>query len=173
MFMENILEPKILHSQVLIVQNLVGSLPPMEIDEKQAFSNRLNLIFDLESEPWPKNGRDSRLAREFDLNQRSVYKWFNGQGFPQTEHCIKICKRFNVAWEWLMTGRGSMRPSSLPELSGQEMQGVRKLLESISGRMRNQDALDAHPGGEKRKIERGGLVPKLDKAKKGDDDESK
>ncbi|MGS1071690.1 helix-turn-helix domain-containing protein [Burkholderia glumae] len=80
------------------------------IDERQAFSDRLNLVLDEEGYPPKGSGRQNRLAKEWDLSQKGVRKWLEGEGVPETTRLVEMAKRYGVSFEWLATGRD---PSTL------------------------------------------------------------
>ncbi|MCM2543882.1 helix-turn-helix domain-containing protein [Burkholderia glumae] len=79
-------------------------------DERQAFSDRLNLVLDEEGYPPKGSGRQNRLAKDWGLTQKGVRKWLEGEGVPETTRLIEIAKRYDVSFEWLATGRD---PSTL------------------------------------------------------------
>lgn len=60
------------------------------------------------------HGRQSQLARYYNLKQPSVKKWFDGEAMPEYEICVDLCKRARVHFEWFMTDRG---PKSIDEVS--------------------------------------------------------
>ncbi|QVN18942.1 helix-turn-helix domain-containing protein [Burkholderia pyrrocinia] len=84
------------------------------IDERQAFSDRLNLVLDEEGLPPKGSGRQNQLARDWGLSQKGVRKWLEGEGVPETTRLIEMAKRYNVSFEWLATGRDplTLRPSA-------------------------------------------------------------
>lgn len=83
------------------------------IDEKQAFSARLNLVLDEEGLPPKGRGRQNKLASDWDLSQKGVRKWLEGEGIPETTRLIEMAKRYRVSFEWLATGRDpiTLQPS--------------------------------------------------------------
>ncbi|ENH6337831.1 helix-turn-helix transcriptional regulator [Burkholderia vietnamiensis] len=79
-------------------------------DERQAFSDRLNLVLDEEGLPPKGSGRQNQLAKDWGLSQKGVRKWLEGEGVPETTRLIEMAKRYGVSFEWLATGRN---PSTL------------------------------------------------------------
>jgi len=72
------------------------------------FARRLSLA--MEEEGWPGRGRKARLHRELGPSETAVAKWIDGRGLPSMEHAVKLACLLNVCVEWLLTGRGDMRP---------------------------------------------------------------
>ncbi|WP_186057736.1 hypothetical protein [Burkholderia gladioli] len=75
------------------------------IDERQAFSDRLNLVLDEEGYPPKGSGRHNRLAKDWGLTAKGVRKWVEGEGVPETLRQVEMAKRYGVSFEWLATGR--------------------------------------------------------------------
>ena len=94
------------------------------MDPKKEFAVRFNQVLDEHGYPTKHHGRQERLAKEFDVTPRTVSNWLNGEKLPTYERIIEICKRYNVAIDWLMTGRGLKRP-----LADQEQQHIQDLRE--------------------------------------------
>ncbi|WP_414446838.1 helix-turn-helix domain-containing protein [Burkholderia sp. 22PA0099] len=84
------------------------------IDERQAFSDRLNLVLDDAGYPPKGSGRQNQLAKDWGLSQKGVRKWLEGEGVPETTRLVEMSKRYGVSFEWLATGRHpvSLAPSS-------------------------------------------------------------
>lgn len=74
--------------------------------EKQEFSARLNLVFDDMKIPPKGKGRQEAVGKMFGVGQKGARKWLEGESIPTYERCVEICRRGNVHYEWLMTGRG-------------------------------------------------------------------
>lgn len=105
-----ILEPNVTASQGLIVTSSLTTLSTMSsIDEKQAFSQRMNIVADLLGIPPHGQNRQTELGKMFGVSQKGARKWLMGESIPATEKSIEIAKRANVQFEWFMTGRGPMR----------------------------------------------------------------
>lgn len=85
-----------------------------EISEnKQAFSNRLNAILDLDHIPEKGKGRQGSLAKIFDVSDKGARKWIEGESIPSLERLIDIVKEFKdtgVTIEWLLTGNPLFHP---------------------------------------------------------------
>jgi transcriptional regulator with XRE-family HTH domain len=79
--------------------------PGMPTD-KQQFVNRLAQVTDILK--YPERGRQTQLAKRYNLAQPSVRKWFTGDAMPSHEVLADLCRRSAVSYDWLMTGRGSM-----------------------------------------------------------------
>lgn len=104
------LEPEVTYRQELIVPLRTTILGRM--DEKAAFSKRLNEICDDKDVPPKGENRQSTLGKKFGVSQKGARKWLEGEGFPSIEKLIAIAKWGDIAFEWLVTGRGS---KDLPE----------------------------------------------------------
>ena len=105
-----ILGPKVLIRQALIVTSIKGTIVSM-LNEKEAFTKRLNLALDRSDlgVPAKGKGRQTYVGKLFHVGQKAARKWLEGDGFPKLEQCIYIAKETKVSFEWLMTGRGEMR----------------------------------------------------------------
>jgi hypothetical protein len=108
MFHDAILQPKHVNCQQLFSVFTTCNIPVMEGDEKQLFSERMNLVADILGIPPKGKNRQKLLGKVFHVSQESARKWLSGEGFPKTEQSIEIVKRANVSYEWFMTGRGAM-----------------------------------------------------------------
>ena len=62
----------------------------------------------------PKTQKE--LAKWLDYSQPMINYWLNGEKLPSMETAIKIADKFDVCVEWLITGKGLMRPNDAPEL---------------------------------------------------------
>ena len=76
-------------------------------DEKLAFAKRLNEALDDAKFAAKHDGRQTKLGQEMGVSQKGARKWLEGEAIPETGRLIEIAKRFNVAFEWLATGRGA------------------------------------------------------------------
>jgi transcriptional regulator with XRE-family HTH domain len=56
-----------------------------------------------------ERGRQTALAKQFNLTPNAVRKWLLGEGMPELDVAIAVAKWANVNFEWLMTGRGPKR----------------------------------------------------------------
>ena len=108
MFHDAILQPNVVNCQQLFSVFTTCSIPVMEMDEKQSFSERMNLVADILGIPPKGKNRQKLLGKVFHVSQESARKWLSGEGYPKTEQSIEIVKRANVSYEWFMTGRGAM-----------------------------------------------------------------
>lgn len=77
------------------------------MDEKMAFSNRLNELCDDMGIPPKGENRQQTLGKLFTVSQNGARKWLEGEGFPSTERMIAVAKWGKVSFEWLATGRGT------------------------------------------------------------------
>lgn len=77
--------------------------------EKRKFLERLNEVVSLLG--YQERGRQTQLAKYYDLKQPSVSRWFDGGTMPSYSICVDLCKRAGVCFEWFMTGRGEKKYS--------------------------------------------------------------
>lgn len=87
----------------------------MTINEKTAFADRMNQVADILNIPPKGQNRQALLGKMFHVSQESARKWLAGEGMPQMEKSIEICKKANVSIEWFLTGRGIDRYDNTPE----------------------------------------------------------
>lgn len=117
--------------QELIVRILPSILEPMvTIDEKQAFSDRLNAILDMADIPPKGQGRERVLAKYFGVTEKGARKWIAGDGFPRYKNLVAIVAKFKdtgVTVEWLLTDN----PAYAPDLIRKQM-GISEPSESYS-----------------------------------------
>ncbi len=79
-------------------------------EEKRLFLQRLtDLVNEL---GYPEHGRQTQLAAHYKVTQGAARKWFAAETMPGYEICADLCKRAQVQYEWLMTGRGPKYLSS-------------------------------------------------------------
>lgn len=84
----------------------------MQQGTKHEFAHRLNLALDEHGVPGKFNGRQVAVAKLFGVSQKGAAKWLEGDGMPTLEKSIEICKALNIHVEWLLAGRGPMRPAA-------------------------------------------------------------
>lgn len=87
--------------------------------EKIAFSRRLNEALDDAGFAEKGAGRQVALAAKCKVSQNAVRKWLEGESIPEVSRLMQLAVDFNVAFEWLATGRGEKRatPKADPALS--------------------------------------------------------
>jgi transcriptional regulator with XRE-family HTH domain len=73
-----------------------------------AFAQRLQLALDLAALDKGR-GRTARLAALYGVSRETARKWLGGLSLPELERLIDMATRFEVALEWLATGRGTPR----------------------------------------------------------------
>lgn len=74
---------------------------------KTAFANRLKEI--CEEEGLPDHGRQTALAKRFDVSQQAAKKWLSGESLPEMEKLILIANWARVNITWLVQGTGPKR----------------------------------------------------------------
>lgn len=110
--MAEILGPKVTLGQVPPVteepdhdSDMAGGIRPTKV-ELQEFARRFNVLCDDRGVPPKGKGRQQSVAKIFKVSQKAARKWLEGIGFPEPAMQIVICKHFECAYEWFMTGRG-------------------------------------------------------------------
>ncbi len=102
--------PKVTLRQELNVTYHSDRVLDMRTDqEREAFSQRLNEICDDMGVPPKGNGRQLKVAKQFEVNQKGARKWLEGEAMPQMTTMIAIARWAEVSIEWLITGRGDKR----------------------------------------------------------------
>lgn len=71
---------------------------------REAFASRLNE--ELDRVDYPRQGRASALAREFDVSHTTPGAWLNGS-MPAVSILVKICRRLGLDFTYLCTGERS------------------------------------------------------------------
>ncbi|CDH46980.1 helix-turn-helix domain-containing protein [Candidatus Contendibacter odensensis] len=51
------------------------------------------------------------LARAFEVKSTTIHAWRHGMKLPSATTAQRIANGLNVSFDWLMTGRGDMRPA--------------------------------------------------------------
>lgn len=111
--------------QVTLRQGLNVTCGPRKIllvvtDEKAAFSARLNKALDDIGIPHKYKGRQQALVRLMaeegkKIGQKGVRKWLESEAIPSMDNLISLARAAQVSFEWLATGRGSMKLGSLSD----------------------------------------------------------
>lgn len=83
----------------------------MSKDDKilRAFSERFLKILDEEN---LGSVPDAVLAKRFHASNTAVWYWKNGRKMPSITTAIRLAIDLNVCVEYLLTGRGPMRPEN-------------------------------------------------------------
>ena len=100
-------------------------------EEIQAFSDRLNFLLDSRGFTPKGKGRQVELAKTFDLTQKAVRKWVEGEGLPETVRQIQIAREFRCNFEWLALGTGPMDAD--PATQGHQAELARRMERADSG----------------------------------------
>lgn len=111
-----------------------GKLALNERDIKREFAARLNQVCDELGIPPKFKNRQAQVGKLFGVSQEGARKWLEAEGLPKFDTCIAMALRFNVAVEWLLTGRGAKRVGEKPRLAftHEEVEAARKIAEIAS-----------------------------------------
>ena len=75
-------------------------------EEIRAFSDRLNQLLDARGFAAKGKGRQVELAKRYDLTQKGVRKWVEGEGLPETARMMQIARDLQCNFQWLAQGTG-------------------------------------------------------------------
>ncbi|RXJ70669.1 hypothetical protein CS022_22655 [Veronia nyctiphanis] len=75
-------------------------------EERIAFSTRLNAILDTRGFAPKQRGRQTKLAEKFNLTQKGVRRWLEGESIPRIDSLRTLSEEFDVNIEWLHYGNG-------------------------------------------------------------------
>ncbi len=92
--------------------------PMVTVDEKAAFSERLNTALDMNKVPPKGKGRQFAVQKIIaseggTVSQKGARKWLENESIPAMDNLIKLAKACGVSFEWLATGRNSPTRESL------------------------------------------------------------
>ena len=78
------------------------------------------------------------LCLKFGVNPTTIGNWQHGDKLPSTENAILIAMVTKVSFDWLMTGRGEMKPGAvasgtldISHLSRESQAAIRALVHSF------------------------------------------
>ncbi len=109
----------------------------------------------------PKTQKE--LAKWLDYSQPMINYWLNGEKLPSMDTAIKIANKFDVCVEWLITGKGEMRPGEgvnlqrvidITDLSSEDAAFVSNLVAKLSKNNQNKPLTPTTEN-----VEGGGLKP--------------
>ena len=81
--------------------------------EKLEFAARIHELCSDHDLP-AERGRQSALAKLFDVTPNAARKWLLGLGLPELDVAMRIAQWGGVNFEWLMTGRGPKVGDKVP-----------------------------------------------------------
>lgn len=85
-----------------------------ELEERLAFSKRLNHALDLFGVPPKGKGRQVQVGKIFGVSQKAANKWLEGISLPDTMRIAVIAEHLKVNVEWLTYGTGPINLESMP-----------------------------------------------------------
>ena len=77
------------------------------------FASRLNMLLDGAQYAKVAKPRATRLAKEHQVSVTTARKWLLGEALPSPVILIAIAHAHGVSIDWLLTGAGSMNPTTL------------------------------------------------------------
>lgn len=93
---------------------MLGVIILAELEDKKAFSKRLDHALDLFGVPPKGKGRQVMVGKMFGVSQKAANKWLEGISLPDTMRIAVIAEKLKVNVEWLTYGRGPMIAEPLP-----------------------------------------------------------
>lgn len=94
------------------------------IEDKLAFSKRMNHALDLYGIPPKGKGRQVMVGKIFGVSQKAANKWLEGASLPDTMRIAIIAEKLHVNVEWLTYGSGPINIESLPGSKGSNWKRV-------------------------------------------------
>lgn len=79
----------------------------MTTDARLAFADRLAEVCD--DLGMPKHGRKTQLGALCSVSYQAAKRWLDGEGWPDMDNVLLICKRAAVNVNWLLQGVGPKR----------------------------------------------------------------
>lgn len=92
---------------------------------KTAFAERLNTVCD--DLQLAKVGRQTALARRFEVTPSAARKWLRGLGMPELDKAIEIANAARVNVQWLLQGVGPKRGEHFDTTPGELIDAVQHL----------------------------------------------
>jgi SOS-response transcriptional repressor LexA len=85
-----------------------------ELEDRLAFSKRLDHALDLFGIPPKGKGRQVQVGKLFGVSQKAASKWLEGVSLPDTMRIAVIAEKLKVNVEWLTYGNGPINIEPLP-----------------------------------------------------------
>lgn len=77
--------------------------------KRKIFSDRFNLALDEIGIPPMNHGRQTEVAKLFNVSQGSARKWVLGESYPEITKLSDMCRKLGVTMKWLVSGSGDMK----------------------------------------------------------------
>jgi len=110
-----------------------------EIQDKIAFSKRLNHALDLFGVPPKGKGRQVTVGKMFCVSQKAASKWLEGLSLPDTMRIAIIAEELKVNVEWLTYGAGPINTEAMPGIGDSRWKRVPLLTWEQAGDYANFD----------------------------------
>lgn len=102
---------------------------------KNEFSKRLNRVLDDHDIPPKGKNRQAIIAQMFGVTQKGARKWLEGESLPELSRGVIIARKFNISYEWLMTGRGPKNP---PKRLSKDAQFLAQVFDMVDEKIRRE-----------------------------------
>ena len=89
-----------------------------ELEDRKAFSKRLDHALDLYGVPPKGKGRQVTVGKMFGVSQKAANKWLEGISLPDTMRIATIAETLKVNVEWLTYGKGPINVEAMPGSKG-------------------------------------------------------
>lgn len=93
---------------------------------KRGFAQRLHELCDEMDLPTDR-GRQTALARKFDVTPNAARKWLHGLGMPELNMAIRIAARARVNVLWLLQGTEPKTAETVDTAHGELLDAVKRL----------------------------------------------
>lgn len=114
-----------------------------DLEDKQAFSKRLDHALDMYGIPPKGKGRQVQLGQLFDVSQKAASKWLEGLSLPDTMRIAVIAEKLKVNVEWLTYGRGPINVEPLPGTGDSRWKRIPMITWEQAGKLGNFDTQNA------------------------------
>lgn len=114
-----------------------------ELEERQAFSKRLNHALDLFGVPPKGKGRQVQVGKLFGVSQKAASKWLEGLSLPDTMRIAVIAEKLKVNVEWLTYGSGPINVEPLPGMGDSRWKRIPMITWGQAGKLGNFDTKNA------------------------------
>jgi hypothetical protein len=86
------------------------------------FARRLHRVLDASGFAVGRR-RTGALAEHYDVSRETARKWLGGLALPELDRMIELATDHRASFEWLSTGRGTMKGGPLSVRDAQEKYG--------------------------------------------------
>lgn len=114
-----------------------------ELEDRLAFSKRLDHALDLFGIPPKGKGRQVQVGKLFGVSQKAASKWLEGLSLPDTMRIAVIAEKLKVNVEWLTYGSGPINIEPLPGTGDSRWKRIPMITWEQAGQIGNFDTKNA------------------------------